>query len=1673
MGIRKRPSPRRRLEFIEPLEGRFLLSRDIYVDINSPGPTRDGTSWEQAFVDLQDGLAAALSGDRILVADGTYKPTSGTDRAISFVLKNGVAMYGGYAGYGAAQPDTRNPSAFPSIMSGDLGQAGNMADNSYHVISASNLNASAVLDGFIITSGNANGSSASNRNRGGGMYNSSSNPTVTNCTFSGNSASYGGAMYNSSSSPTLTDCTFSGNSASYGGAMYNSSSSPTLTNCTFRGNSASYTGGGMYNDSSSPTLTNCTFSGNSADYGGGMYNSSSSPTLTDCAFSANSASGSGGAMDNYDSSPTLTNCTFSGNSATGVTASGGAIFNGSSSPTLTNCTFSGNSASYSGGGMYNYSANPTLTNCAFSANSASGSGGAMANVSSNPTLSNCTFSGNVGRQGGAVYDSFSNPTLTNCAFSGNSASGSGGAMANASSSPTLTSCTFSGNSASDSGGGMNNSFSSPTLTNCTFSGNLASLSGGGMRNAVSTVTLTSCTLSGNSASDYGGGMFNLTSSSTLVNCILWGNLASSGAQIFHSGGTTTATYCDIQGGFPGTGNIDADPLFVRSLWAGPDGLFGTADDDAGDLRLRAGSPALDIGSNAAVPPGVTTDLAGNARIQNNTVDLGAYEGPLSVPPPKVIYVDINASGADSGASWTDAFTSLSSALLAAIDGDTIRVADGTYKPTATTDRTLSFALRQGVGIYGGYAGYGAADPDARNVALYASVLSGDIGATGDNSDNSYHVVTSLACDATATLNGFTITGGNANGSGNYASGGGLYNATSSPTLTNCTLTGNTANDGGGMYSYSSSPTLINCTLTGNSANSGGGMYNTSSSSPTVTNCTFTGNSADWEGGGMYNYSYSSPTLSNCTFSGNSADGHGGGMYSYLYSSPTLSNCTFSGNSANYGGGMYNYSYSSPTLTNCTFSGNSAGSNGGGMDNYDSSPTLSNCTFSGNSANYGGGMFNLNSSSPTLTNCTFSGNSAGSNGGGMYNYSSWPTLSNCTFSGNSASSGGGIYDYWYSWPTVTNCTFSGNSANYDGGGMYNDYHSSPTMSNCILWGNIAPSGSQIHDDPGSMSVITYSDIQGGFTGTGNTNSDPLFVRNPSPGADGVWGTPDDDYGDLRLQPNSPCIDAGNNAAVAADTLDLDGDGNTAEPIPFDLAGGPRFWDYPGKADTGSGTAPVVDMGAYEMSSLLIASTASPDQVYLRLDPAGVNVQVWVNADPAAAPTYTAPLSMPSSMGIWMGGDDDTITIDASNGNPIPPSGLLVDGGVGNDTLTLTGTNSADELIAHAGGLSLSGRALTAESAEKIQLNSTGPAIALGALSIADTTIALAPGGKVLGTGALSITGTGRLNLKDNDLIVASSSLPAVQALIQSAYNNGSWNGPGITSDMLGTDKALGYAAGNDPAIAHLGGQLNGQPFGPGSVIVKHTYAADGNLDGQVDVVDLGILATHWQGEGRIWTSADFNYSPNGKVDVVDLGILATHWQKGVGSPLGLPLDLSAFGLASAGESGEPAPPAPQVRIAAGRKVGMLNSGIGAIDFGTVAVSLQKPGPQRTLRVTNTGDGPLELRLRKLPKGFALVEPLDRSLMPGESDTFTVQMSRKAAASHARALIRIDSNDPTQARFDIPITGIVLAGSPRAARSGAPAEARPAPSIALAPIFSAAGAIAPQDADLLHRLPVLLR
>lgn len=329
------------LFFLLFLFARPMVSEGAVLYVKNGG-TGDGSSWAAAAGDLRTVLAGASSGDEIRVAAGSYKPHA-DDRGVSIVLKNGVALYGGFPDTGNPAMADRDPELYRTILTGDLlgndifdaanggYQGGTGSDNSYHVVSADGVGSTAVLDGFFITGGNADVD-------GGGMYNTDSSPTVTNCTFSGNSAANsGGGMLNTGSSPTVTNCTFSGNIATnHGGGMSNWYSSPAVTNCVFSGNRTN-DGGGMFNfGSSSPTVTNSTFSENIAtSAGGGICNWYGSVTVTNCTFSGNAASDSGGGMYSFNSSPTVVNSIF-------WASSGGEIFDaGTSASSLTSCVVQG------------------------------------------------------------------------------------------------------------------------------------------------------------------------------------------------------------------------------------------------------------------------------------------------------------------------------------------------------------------------------------------------------------------------------------------------------------------------------------------------------------------------------------------------------------------------------------------------------------------------------------------------------------------------------------------------------------------------------------------------------------------------------------------------------------------------------------------------------------------------------------------------------------------------------------------------------------------------------------------------------------------------------------------------------------------------------------------------------------------------------------------------------------------------------------------------------------------------------------------------------------------------------------------------------------------------------------------------------------------------------------
>ncbi|PKN90958.1 MAG: hypothetical protein CVU44_21875 [Chloroflexi bacterium HGW-Chloroflexi-6] len=718
---------------------------------------------------------------------------------------------------------------------------------------------------------------------------------------------------------------------------------------------------------------------------------------------------------------------------------GGGMYNFSGSPTLRNVVFSANSTAYDGGGIYNWSSSPALTNVTFSSNSAGNQGGGIFNVNnSNPTLTYVNIIANSAYEGGGMLNYLSVPTLTNVIFSGNSASLDGGGMWNGEGNPTLTNITFSDNAASSMGGGMFNAYSSPALLNVTFSANSAGSQGGGMYNFESNPTLTNVTITGSS----GGGLYSDTSSPTLKNVIIantldGGDCAPENGPEEESSLNVASSHNLIQDEFNACGLMDG----VNGNIIGSDPLLGALADNGGLAQTHAllpGSPAIDAGDGTVCP---AVDQRGVARDAN--CDMGAFE----FEHDSGVRYAVPSGGMSSGQcdSWKNA-CSLQTAIATAVGGDEIWVAAGTYIPHAS-DRAVSFTLKNGVAIYGGFDGTETAR-DHRDFDANETILSGDLsGNDNDNvayyeptrAENSYHVVVGSVTDETAVLDGFIVTGGNANGSWSSPCGsecgGGLYNLNGDLTLKNVIFTANSANRGGGMANWDGGSTLVNVTFSANSSNDGGGMFNWNSS-PTLTNVTFKTNSANFQngsGGGVANYSSSNLTLTDVSFLNNSAM-NGGGM--------SCTNCTliltkviFDTNTASWsGGGMDNNAGYSPVLTDVIFLNNIA-KYGGGMRNFNSSPTLTNVTFSNNSASNGGGMYNAENSDSMLSNVTFNANTATQAGGGMKQLKSSPVLANVTFSANSADEGGGMYNFENSSPTLTNVVIA-NSTN--GGDCLNGF-----------------------------------------------------------------------------------------------------------------------------------------------------------------------------------------------------------------------------------------------------------------------------------------------------------------------------------------------------------------------------------------------------------------------------------------------------------------------------------------------------------------------------------------------------------------------------------------------------------------------------------------------------------
>ena len=1134
----------------------------IYVNHLAPAGG-NGQSWATAHHSLTNALTAAQTGDEIWVATGVYKPTwSGQfNRNLSFHLKAGVQLFGGFAGHETSR-DERDWQANPTVLSGDtdhndhdpdgdgiIAHPSDMVGNNiYHVVRATGtaeapITSATVLDGFIITGGAANGNLFPD-NAGGGFYcdgmNGACSPNVRNVILRGNTAVFGGGMYNNG----------------YGGF-----SNPTLYNVQFLANTATSRGGGLLNNGeegmSSPLMMEVRFEGNSAVEGGALYND-----------------GSFGGV----SSPNLRHAVFANNHAT----LGGAIYNfgqqGTNSPVFTNVSVVGNVATQLGGGFY-HGANSTAT------------------IQNSLIWHNLDATGVPSSSASSYRSATAQPMFRYSLVRGCQAGGS-----------WQTSCgTNGGNNRTDADPRL---ASLPDLDRVPYVGSDLRLGVGSAAINVgyNLYNPAPADMAGNQRLVGGTidlGAYEAVEPSCPASGVRYVNSKTTGIGDGLSWATAYRNVQDalvIEYGEPceiwvasGVYQPTADPtdreatFWIRPGLALYGGFAGT--ETSRDQRDWATQPTVlsgDIdGNDLAVNEwGMTTHAAnivgGNSL---HVVTLAAVEErPADFQPPLLDGFVVTAGQAN----------------IMSQPPQVQAIGGGVY---CMAKAEICQPVLRHLHLVGNYAIWGAGMYlGSREGGLLATTLS-DILFENNTAHYSggglYHEVYGTGSQSELHLQEVRFVQNTAA----QSLGGGLYlyayeSPPITPTLTYVEFRGNQARQGGGFYSEADGIAQLNPILTyvsfiENKADEGGGMYNfagdePSRNAPRLTHVSFESNYAQRDGGAIYNEGdsgISNPILHHVQFEGNHAERDGGAIYNEGSeagdASPSLTEVTFVGNVAGqHGGAMYNHNgeggMNTPHLTHVTFRNNVAGQNGGGMYNNGqqgaSSPHLTHVSLVGNSAGgAGGGLYNAGygvlssqgewlagQSNPVLINVLLMGNHAGAMGGGMFNDGRFslgqsnPTLTNVTVVGNHAPTGGGLYN-----------------AGHDGG------QSVPLIQNSLFWHNEATETSEVGRGTAALysydaqPTVRYSLVEGcypngvwlvecGTNGGQNTaDADPLLVLPPTlPSKDGSQGFPI--VGDARLQAGSPAIDTGDNGVVTVTT---------------DLAGGVRVY----------GSA--VDLGAYETQPTL--------------------------------------------------------------------------------------------------------------------------------------------------------------------------------------------------------------------------------------------------------------------------------------------------------------------------------------------------------------------------------------------------------------------------------------------------------------------------------------------------------
>ena len=790
-------------------------------------------------------------------------------------------------------------------------------------------------------------------------------------------------------------------------------------------------------------------------------------------------------------------------------------------------------------------------------------------------------------------DYSSGAKINRCVFRNNKSlgAGSGGSSGTAiiisnNSTAQISNCIFAGNTDNYGAIVLNRSAGASVFTNCIFSKNTAATAI--IENRQSTTGIINCDFVSNRSDTNSTVLGRVNSTFNIKNSVFFGNeqrnydptsnggfsIDSSDIELINS--TAAVSNTITQAYDYGNGILlSKDPKFKdTSAIEGPDNIYFTADD--GLQLVNPCSTAINAGSNASAL-GITSDILGNNRVFESTVDIGAYEVQSPVlNTPKTLYVNKNAVGDGSGSNWANAMTELQKAMQSC--SDTIRVAAGNYYASDANEKK-SFWLENKRVILGGYPAAGYPADAQRDPVVNLTVLSGDL--PNGNGARTDILLRGRFVDSTSVTDGLVIK--RAEGSYINPMGAIYLSQNANPVFRNCTVSDNISNgqgaglamknatdpkfenciferdsltnlgEGGAVASLNSNPVFKKCIfryntnyIAGVTPSSGGAVFN-SSSNPIFDSCTFLKNVGNNWAGAMDNLN-SNPVISNCSFLGNAIAG-GSGNASDIYndhSGPQVSNTLFSDSSGcNYGGSIMNINQSNGSYTRCEFRNSRAYYYGGAMYNDNSSPFFNQCVFNGTEASYGGAIFNTNSSNILMVNSVCTNNVGSGHASFMYNANSNPVIKNTTVSN------GGL-------PSVGNV--------YLPGVIMNGGTTQLTMSNCILWGNTnmsgqnPPGGDIIDVDNTSTPTILNNCITQVF-GTNGVNGnlvgvDPLFLNHANPaGNDNIFFTADDG---LNLATCSPAMNTGSNASIAGYTSDV--------------LGNPRVYNS------------IVDMGAYEVQAM---------------------------------------------------------------------------------------------------------------------------------------------------------------------------------------------------------------------------------------------------------------------------------------------------------------------------------------------------------------------------------------------------------------------------------------------------------------------------------------------------------